>query len=59
VSQWAREHPELVGHPDHDPWMRHESYRKVAPMSEVERDRLRDERDELEAIRRVTRERPE
>jgi hypothetical protein len=56
MSQWAREHPELVGHPDHDPWMRHEAYRKVAPLSEVERDR---QRDELEALKRVTTEPPE
>lgn len=44
MSQWHREFPELAGHPDHDPWMRNEGYRKVAPMSEYERQQLADER---------------
>lgn len=47
MSQWAREFPHLVGS-DADPWMRNEGYARVAPMSEMERDLLRDERAAVE-----------
>jgi hypothetical protein len=30
MSQWHRDNPELVG-TDADPWMRHESYRRLVP----------------------------
>lgn len=50
---WSREHPDLVGHPDYDPWMQHEGYRKVAPMSAYE---LQLVRDEAERIREQERE---
>jgi hypothetical protein len=56
MSQWSHEHPELVGHPDRDPWMQHESYRKVAPMSEVEREALKDEAEYIRELERKARE---
>lgn len=52
MSQWHREHPELAG-TDADPWMQHESYRRVAPMPESERERLRDERERMEYDERI------
>lgn len=56
MSGWHRENPELVG-TDADPWMRHESYRRTIPMPESERERLRDEREQLESDGRTDKER--
>lgn len=39
MSQWHREHPELVG-TDADPWMVHESYRIAC--EELGRQRMKD-----------------
>jgi hypothetical protein len=47
MSAWHRAHPELAGSAE-DPWSAVESYRRLAPMSEMERDLLRDERAAVE-----------
>jgi hypothetical protein len=56
MSQWHRNNPELAGHPAYDPWMQHESYRKVAPMSGVEREALKNEAEYIRELERKARE---
>jgi hypothetical protein len=64
MSQWHRAHPELAGTAA-DPWMANEGHRQAhdelvrsGVIDPPEQEALA-ERDELEAIRRVTQERPE
>jgi hypothetical protein len=49
MSQWHREHPELTG-TDADPWMIHEDYRRLAPLTnntDVAASHVTLERDEM------------
>lgn len=47
MSQWHREHPELTG-TDADPWMIHESYRRLVPNNtDVAASPVTPERDEM------------